>query len=361
MFKRNHTASSDTVYEALKEDILHLVLPPGAAISEIETAERFRISRTPVRDAFKRLEREGLLEIQPHIGTFISLIDLDTITDILYIRDVLECATLLNLIPIYNESSDLQICILLEKQKAILESDLTSEELGRAFLQADHEFHNTLFTAAGKPNIHKYLNQLNYQYERFRTYINFNGKGDLKKLYHSHKEMVECPLLLRGGGFCTLSHRDYLGALLALGIERHVLGDLVVLDDCRALLFCNADIAPFICAELDRVGRDGVKVQRLPEDAKIEIPRRYKSVSDTVASARFDCIAAALAGLSREKAQMLIRAGECTLDYEPCDKCDKIIEPPCVISLRGYGKFRVDDISMQTKKGRLRMLAQKYI
>ena len=170
-----------------------------------------------------------------------------------------------------------------------------------------------------------------------------------------------CPLLLRGGGFCTLSHRDYLGALLALGIERHVLGDLVVLDDCRAMLFCNADIAPFICAELDRVGKDGVKVQRLPEDAKIEIPKRYKSVSDTVASARFDCIAAALAGLSREKAQMLIRAGECTLDYEPCDKCDKIIEPPCVISLRGYGKFRVDDVSMQTKKGRLRMLAQKYI
>lgn len=170
-----------------------------------------------------------------------------------------------------------------------------------------------------------------------------------------------CALSLRGGGFCTLSHRDYLGALLALGIERHVLGDLIVQDDSHAVLFCNADIAAYICAELVRVGKDGVKVQRLPEGAQIEIPKRYKSVTDTVASARFDCIAAALAGLSREKAQMLIRAGECTVDYEPCDKCDKIIEPPCVISLRGYGKFRVDDVSMQTKKGRLRMLAQKYI
>ena len=170
-----------------------------------------------------------------------------------------------------------------------------------------------------------------------------------------------CLLRIYGGGFCTLTHRDYLGALLALGIERDVLGDLCVLDECHALLVCDADIAPYLCAELTRVGKDGVKVERLPWGTEIVLPERYKQVSDTVASARFDCVAAALAGLSREKAQMLIRAGECTVDYEPCDKCDKVIDPPCVISLRGYGKFRVDDLGTQTKKGRLRLLARKYI
>ena len=106
---------------------------------------------------------------------------------------------------------------------------------------------------------------------------------------------------------------------------------------------------------------DGIKVERLPQNTPFELPQRFVSVTDTVASPRFDCIAAALCGLSREKAQMLIRAGECTVDYEMCDRCDKIIEPPCVLSLRGYGKFRVDDVSTQTKKGRLRLLAQKYI
>ncbi|MBQ8624941.1 MAG: GntR family transcriptional regulator, partial [Agathobacter sp.] len=60
-----HTATSDGVYAELKEQILHLELPPGSSISEIETAEKYNISRTPVRDAFKRLEREGLLEIRP--------------------------------------------------------------------------------------------------------------------------------------------------------------------------------------------------------------------------------------------------------------------------------------------------------
>ena len=138
-------------------------------------------------------------------------------------------------------------------------------------------------------------------------------------------------------------------------------GDLVVLDDCHALLFCDADIAPYICAELTRVGKDGIKVEKLALSTPFTLPQRFVSVTDTVASARFDCIAAALCGLSREKAQMLIRAGECTVDYEPCDRCDKIIEPPSVLSLRGYGKFRVDDVSMQTKKGRLRLYASKYI
>ncbi len=170
-----------------------------------------------------------------------------------------------------------------------------------------------------------------------------------------------CLLRIGGGGFCTLTHRDYLGAILALGIERHVLGDVCVLDDSHALLVCDADIAPYICTELTRVGKDGVKIERLPWGTPIGLPERYRPISDTVASPRFDCVAAALAGLSREKAQMLIRAGECTVDYEPCDKCDKVIDPPCVISLRGYGKFRIDDVSTQTKKGRLRLYARKYI
>ena len=78
-----HTATSDGVYEQLKEQILHLELAPGTAISEIDTASKYHISRTPVRDVFKALEAEGLLEVKPHIGTFVSQIDLDMISDIL--------------------------------------------------------------------------------------------------------------------------------------------------------------------------------------------------------------------------------------------------------------------------------------
>lgn len=182
----NHTATSDGVYNSLKEQILHLELPPGATISEIETAEKYNISRTPVRDAFKRLEREGLLEIRPHIGTFVSLIDLDTVSDVLYTREVLECAVLSDLANSYEPSFDERIEPLLQRQKELLESDMPIEELSRAFIKCDNEFHTALFDLVGRKNLVFFLSSINLQYERFRTLINFNGKNDLHKLYDAH-------------------------------------------------------------------------------------------------------------------------------------------------------------------------------
>lgn len=187
-----HTATSDGVYEQLKEQILHLELPPGSAISEIETAEKYKISRTPVRDAFKRLEQEGLLEIRPHIGTFISLIDLNTVSDVLYVRDVLEFSVLSDFAQIYDKSHDLRIRLILEHQKNLLESDMSVEELSRAFILSDNEFHTALFDAAGKKNVIKFIYAYNSQYERFRTFINFKGKPDIQKLYESHLKIWEC-------------------------------------------------------------------------------------------------------------------------------------------------------------------------
>ena len=189
---KKHTATSDGVYEQLKEQILHLELPPGAAISEIETAEKYNISRTPVRDAFKRLEREGLLEIKPHIGTFISLIDLNAVSDILYIREVLEYSVLSDLAQIYDKSHDLRIQLILQEQKDLLASDMPIDELSRAFIHSDNEFHTALFDAAGKKNVIKFLYSYNSQYERFRTFINFTGKDDIQKLYESHVKIWDC-------------------------------------------------------------------------------------------------------------------------------------------------------------------------
>lgn len=189
---KKHTATSDGVYEQIKEQILHLELPPGAAISEIETAEKYNISRTPVRDAFKRLEREGLLEIRPHIGTFISLIDLNAVSDILYIREVLEYSVLSDLAQMYDPSHGLRIQLILQDQKELLESDLPIDELSRAFIRSDNKFHTTLFDIAGRKNAINFLYSFNSQYERFRTFINFNGKEDLQKLYDNHIEILDC-------------------------------------------------------------------------------------------------------------------------------------------------------------------------
>lgn len=178
--------SSQAVYKEIREQILHLELPPGTALSEIETAEKYHISRTPVRDVFKALESEGLLEIKPHIGSFVSLIDLDMISDVLYMREVLEQALYKDLAATHDKSQEYRIKLILEEQKQIIDSDLPVDEMSRAFIIADNHFHHTLYELAGKKNVSIFFGLINAQYERFRTFINRGSKEDLLRLYNEH-------------------------------------------------------------------------------------------------------------------------------------------------------------------------------
>lgn len=170
-----------------------------------------------------------------------------------------------------------------------------------------------------------------------------------------------CAVRITGSGYQTLTHRDYLGAILGAGLDRDTVGDILVEDDHTATVLCGFRIADFLAVSLERIGSDTVRVSRLPAGEYPPVTRRTKPLSDTVASERFDCVIAALCNLSREKAQTLIRAGMCEMDYEVVDECDTSVEPPCVISARGYGKFRVLPFEGETKKGRIRLRAEKYI
>lgn len=189
MYTKKHTGTSEAVYQKLKEQILHLELPPGSSISEIDTAAKYEISRTPVRDAFKMLENEGLLEIRPHIGTFVSLIDLNMISDILYMREVMEQAVLKDLSMCYDKSQEFKIRLLLRHQKELLEADMPAEEMSRAFILSDNDFHFTLYAMAGKKNVLSFLNSINSQYERFRTFLNLGGREEMERLYGDHENL----------------------------------------------------------------------------------------------------------------------------------------------------------------------------
>jgi DNA-binding GntR family transcriptional regulator len=209
MNTKKHTGTSEAVYQQLKEQILHLELPPGSAISEIDTAAKYEVSRTPVRDAFKMLENEGLLEIRPHIGTFVSLIDLNMISDILYIREVLEQAVLKDLTASHDKSQEFRIRLILQKQRELLDSDMDDEKLSRAFIISDNEFHNALYELAGKQNVMGFFREINSQYERFRTFLNRGGRDDLLRLYGDHAKIWEC-----------ISHKDVNA--LSVCISHHI-------------------------------------------------------------------------------------------------------------------------------------------
>ncbi len=176
------------------------------------------------------------------------------------------------------------------------------------------------------------------------------------------KEPTEA-LLVSGSGYRKLSHRDVLGSLLALGIERDVIGDVAFFDDngFSAIVFCDAVISDFIIGELSRVANDAVKVKRIEIDIDFKPYHSFLHISDTVASSRIDSVVAALCSLSREKARAVVVSELVEVDFALEARPDRQISAPCTVSVRGYGRFKVNSVSEPTRKGRLRLDADKYL
>ena len=168
-------------------------------------------------------------------------------------------------------------------------------------------------------------------------------------------------LSVMGSGYRELSHRDYLGSILNLGLERDAIGDIAVLSPHDAVLFCDRLIATFLTENLTRAARDAVKVRVVELPPDFNGGRKFEPVSDTVASPRADAVVAALCNLSRERAQALFAQGFVELDYEPLEKYDREVGEGAVLTVRSHGKFIVRSLSDKTKKGRYRLLADRYV
>ncbi len=191
MSKSKNNASSNIVYECLKNDILHLNLLPGSAISETDMATKYNVSRTPVRDAFKALVNEGLLEVKPHIGTFISLIDINQISDVLYIRKVIEESILNDLCLHFSETDALKLKFSLNEQKNLLDINNGSDDIPSQFIKYDNNFHKLIFRIAGKESVWDMIFGINQHYERFRALINLYGENNVQNLYKEHYDIVD--------------------------------------------------------------------------------------------------------------------------------------------------------------------------
>lgn len=151
--------------------------------------------------------------------------------------------------------------------------------------------------------------------------------------------------------FSSLTHRDYLGSLLALGIKRDCVGDILV-DETRATLLLDAKIAPFVRENLTRAGRSGLSVSELPCTA-ITPPVQTFSVREcTVASPRADALFAAAFGLSRERAADALREGRCEVNWNPVTSPAAPLSEGDVLSLRGTGRAKLSAFGGTSKKGR---------
>lgn len=159
--------------------------------------------------------------------------------------------------------------------------------------------------------------------------------------------------------FADAKHRDLLGAVMGLGLERDATGDICLSDrPGAAYLFCTEDVASYIMGSLESAGRASLKIDRA-EELRIA-PPEGESLRVTVQNLRLDAVLAAGCRLSRAEAQRLIAAGLVKRNHLPEERGDVRLEPGDLISARGLGRLRVDEIQGETRKGRIGLVLFRY-
>lgn len=158
----------------------------------------------------------------------------------------------------------------------------------------------------------------------------------------------------------SLEHGDYLGSILGLGIKREKIGDLQVRKDgCHFL--AASEIIEFIHLHLQQVHRVHVQTEILAVDKLILSPSALEELSFTVASLRLDGIVGDVYRLSRAKALEPIKAGRCRVNWKAEEDPSKQLKVGDVVSLQGFGRFKVLEIEGVTKKGRIRVKIGRFI
>lgn len=156
-----------------------------------------------------------------------------------------------------------------------------------------------------------------------------------------------------------LTHPDYLGAILGLGIERPLIGDILI-QEKEAWFFCLESIADFLCSSLIQVRRTSVTVSRAGEDHPVPEPRFQELLLHT-ASERLDAVVAEFTGISRSKVAGLFSGGKVFVNSLPAADPGKKIREGDIFSVRGYGKAVYDGVDRETRKGRLVLKLRKYM
>lgn len=188
--------------------------------------------------------------------------------------------------------------------------------------------------------------------ESERKMISFNN-------YYKAVYPIKILEISNKSNFSNLQHKDYLGSILSLGIERKKLGDIIVREN-KAYLPVLEEISDYIINNLSHIGKSPIEIMVI--DNVSDIPSvNFEEIVITVSSLRADSIVAKLANLSRAKAIELIDSGRVLINYVKAkDKSQDIVKDTRV-TIRGIGKFIIGDVIGGTRSGKQRITIKKYI
>ena len=207
----NLKAVSIQAYEILRVQIIQGYLSPGMRISESEVSRNLRISRQPVREAFIKLQNEGLVEVRPQRGTLVTQISIEAVSDARFIREAVEADIVKLLVEKCNPEMIETLRYLIRQQRKIEDHQL------EAFIELDDQFHRTLAVLAEKGNTWKITASTKAHFDRVR-YLSSIEKA-LQPLVDQHAAVVD-----------AIEQRDSARAESAIRFHlREVLRDLPVL------------------------------------------------------------------------------------------------------------------------------------
>ncbi|HJV44803.1 MAG TPA: YlmH/Sll1252 family protein [Bacillota bacterium] len=154
--------------------------------------------------------------------------------------------------------------------------------------------------------------------------------------------------------FEKLEHKDFLGALLNCGLKRDKFGDILRTDGCVQLIVAQ-EIAGYVQLQLKQVHRVTVSLEEIPLESIISGTTSWKQSAITIPSTRADVVVGEVFHLSRSKVLTPIRAGHLKVNWMVVDSPSFELKVGDIISLRGYGRFKVMEEEGQTRKGNIRI------
>lgn len=157
----------------------------------------------------------------------------------------------------------------------------------------------------------------------------------------------------------TLTHRDFLGALMALGIARETVGDILV-EPGRAVVFAYKNVSDFICSQINKIGNVGVKITLGFSEPLPQCGQKQEFVT-TIASTRLDCVVSALCGISRKYADDIINEGFVSVNSIVREKTTYNVTRDDTLTVRKKGRFEIVACNEYSKKGRIILKYNKYV
>lgn len=160
--------------------------------------------------------------------------------------------------------------------------------------------------------------------------------------------------------FREVSHKDYLGSLLGLGIKREKIGDILISDNfCQVIV--SYDISDFILFNLNKVSKNNISVKQIKKEDLISREIKFKELTTTISSQRLDCVISGVYNISRQESSKYILSEKVFVDYEKITSNSKILYNNATVSVRGKGRFIIDSIGDMTKKDRIKLKAKIII